>query len=453
MLAATPAIAADVSLEVQLGMSYTDNLFLEEAPDDFEDTVFRGQTTLGVNHESPHWDAGLRYTFDWYRYEDFEADNEYQIYDGFVTGKAFNESLTVRAGVRRSQVLGDPDDVASPDRLALSGNLIDRDQFYVNPQFERDFGRSVSLSTSYRYTDHNYDDPLVQENTDHNASFRLDNYRAGAGPTWALRYEWRRSEYDISPPWEYQDAGIELGSWVSPNMRLFAAGGKESPWDDPFTPSLEDTYWEAGFAYTAADSLDVEFAAGEREFGSNWRGRINYRFRRGSTSFSYVETPWTTGYDRGGSRPVLDPDEIDDFLSRPGSAERYVSERLRWQLRIELRRTTFSLVAFDERRVNRIDGEGSPFDDQEQTGVNAAVSWEAGNRTSINARIGFTDRRTSDTQETELIRAGLGVRYRLGAKSTLSLTYDYAEEQPTGEIFTRDYVANTVSLFFVYSVL
>ena len=37
----------------------------------------------------------------------------------------------------------------------------------------------------------------------------------GQGLTWALRYDWRRSEYEISAPWENQQATAELGFWVN----------------------------------------------------------------------------------------------------------------------------------------------------------------------------------------------------------------------------------------------
>ena len=36
-------------------------------------------------------------------------------------------------------------------------------------------------------------------------------YAAGRGLTWALEYDWRRTEYEISPPWEHQRAWAELG--------------------------------------------------------------------------------------------------------------------------------------------------------------------------------------------------------------------------------------------------
>ena len=258
-------------------------------------------------HESPQLDANAEYAFDWYRYSDLKTTSNYHRGEASLTGRAWEDSLTAELGARRSQVLSDPDDVIPPGRLPLSGNLIDQDEWWFNPRLSRSLGSVVTLDANYRYSKIQFDDSLTQDNTNHTGNFGLENYSAGQGLTWALRYDWRRSEYEISAPWENQQATAELGFWVNAKTRVFGAGGKESSWDNPFDPAMDDSFWEAGFAYSPSEKLSAEFAAGERSFGSSWRGRLDYTFRRGSTSLSYDESPTTTGFDRiGGTRSILE---------------------------------------------------------------------------------------------------------------------------------------------------
>jgi uncharacterized protein (PEP-CTERM system associated) len=328
------------------------------------------------------------------------------------------------------------------------------DELWINPQLNRQLGGAIGLNAGYRYSKLRFDDALTQNNDNHSANFGLDNYRSGSGLTWALRYDWRRTEYEFSAPWEYQQALAELGFWANASTRVFGSGGKESAWDKPLDPAMTDPFWEAGFAYSANENMSAEFAAGERSFGSSWRGMLDYTFRRGSTSLSYNETPTTTGYNRGGgTRSALDPDDLDEFLDQPGNAERYISKRFQWSLDLDFRRTGFQLSVFDEDRTGRTSADGVPGDDQSQTGVMANFSWQAGVRTEFVISGSFIDRETGSGGESRFSGASFNANYSLGTRSSISLGYQRSEDKPRDEVSTsRDYVANVVSLFFTYTM-
>ena len=107
------------------------------------------------------------------------------------------------------------------------------------------------LNADYRYSEIQFDDILVQDNTNQSGNFSLENYAAGQGLTWALRYDWRRTEYEVS-----RAMGISTGDGRARFLgkhktRVFGAGGKESAWDNPFDPAMVDPFWEAGFALLA----------------------------------------------------------------------------------------------------------------------------------------------------------------------------------------------------------
>lgn len=444
-------VAAEVGGGVRVGVSYTDNVSLATT-DEVDDVVYRASTNLRIDHESPNLDANLNYAFNWYKYSDLDSTSKYHRGEASVTAKAWQESFLTTFGVSRRQTIADPDDVLPSGRLPRSGNLVDQDEWWVNPRLTRVMGNSVTLSANYRFSDIDFDREQTQGNQNQSAVLTADNYRAAQGLTWRLNYNWRRTEYDDSDPWEFQQASAELGYWISSGTRIFGSGGKETAWDDPLDPSMEDSFWEAGFAHAAGDKLSAEFAAGERSFGSSWRGQLDYSFRRGTTSISYSETPTTTGYNRGASRQrVDDPDEFDDFLDQPGSDERYLAERLQWSLNLAFRRSNFRLLAFDEDRTGRVTAGGTLLDDQSQTGVRAGVNRQLGVRTEISFSGAIIDRDTGNDQKSKYIDARLDVTYRLGSRSDVSFGYTYAEEDPRGqESASNDYFENVYSLSFAY---
>ncbi len=449
-----PVVGAEFGGGATVGVSWTDNVLLTTSPTEMDDIVYQVSPWIEMSHNSPGVDARLNYRYDWYRYSDLKADQSYHSGRAQVTGKAWQDELQVELGAARNQVLRDPDDKIPVGRLPFSGNLTDRDEYWVNPRLARNVGTAATLSMSYRYSRGQYKDSDVQDDTNQLARFNFNNYRYGRGLTWALRYDWRRTEYEVSAPWEHQQATAELGYWATSNTRVFAAGGKESAWDDPFDPSMVDTFWEAGFSHSAGEDLTAEFAAGERSFGSSWRGKLDYAFRRGSTSLSYAETPTTTGYDRSNRLPDFDAsDGLDDFLNRPGGAERYLSQTLRWTLNLDFRRTGFGLSVFDEDRTGRVRPDGTPLGDESQVGARANLSWQAGARTKVVASGSIIDRDSDIVSRSRVIGAGLSANYEIGARSNLELSYSYAEQQPRDASSTsRDYVSNVVSLLFTITM-
>jgi len=454
-LASPVSESAEIDGGIRVGASHTDNVFLATTPDEIDDIVFQASPFFSLLHESPQFDANVVYTFDWFRYSDLKSTSNFHRGEASLTGKAWDDSLTAQLGVERSQTLNDPDDVIPAGRLPLSENLVDLDEWWFNPMLVRQLGSAITLGANYQYSRNQYDTSRIQDNINQIGGLSLENYSAGQGLTWALRYDWRRTEYELSTPWEYQQATAEVGVWANSKTRVFGAGGVESAWDDPFNSALEDEFWEAGFAYSPSDRLSAEFAAGERSFGSSWRGRLDYTFKRGNLAVSYNQLPTSTGFNNlgRGTGFVFDPEDFDDFLSRPGNAQRYLSERFELNLNLNFRRSGLQLAVFDEDRSDVVDANGMLLEDQSQTGVRAEFSWRVGVRTEVIATGSLIERESRVGSESQVTGAGLAAKYRLGSNSDLSLGYNYTEQQPQGQASVgRDYVANVVSLFFTYTM-
>jgi hypothetical protein len=450
------AVAAEKEFEasLRLGAAKLDNVFLVPPGNEVDDLAYVVSPMIGFDYESTRWDANLEYTYAWFQYSDLDIDSSYSNYLGSVTGKALDEALQLEVGAERRQVLRDPGDVIPPNQLPLSGNLSDQDVYFANPRFLKTFRVATTLKLDYRYEEITYDDPTTQGNSNQDALFSLDNYAKGQGLTWALRYLWQQTEYELAVPWEYQRASAELGFWANSHVRLFVNAGKESPWDDPVDSSLTDPFWEAGFAYSVKDRLRAEFAVGEREFGSSWRGEIDYTFKRGNTVFSYAETPTTVGL-RGRRQAILqvDPGEIDDdFLSQPGSAERYLSKHLQWLLNLDTRHTLLTLRVFDEERSDRTQPDGTPLEDLQQRGASFDFSMQLGIRTEIAVHGQFINRQNEFGDENEFLSVSGHLGYKLTRRVELTAAYTYSEQTPVSGSTFREYVANVVGLYVTLSL-
>lgn len=457
----TSVTAAAQGLEItgtiRAGIAKTDNIFLLPPPDEIEETTYVISPTLNLDYSNQRVELLVRYQYDWFKYSDLDATNEFHRYDARLNSTLVEDALFLDLGASRSQSVVDPDAVIPPGGLPISNNLADRDEYFANPRLEKTFGQTVSVLLDYRYTDIRYQgrDSVnanqIQDNTNQRADFRLENYERGQGLTWALAYEWREVEYDLSLPWEYRRASAELGFWAGGNARLFASGGKESAWDDPVDRSLQDEFWEAGFAYQNGDRASAEFAAGERSFGSSWRGRLDWNFRRGNLQLSYAETPTTSGFNSFARGNLIDPQEPNDYLAFPGRAERFISKRGQVSLSREFRRTSFTLGAFDETRTGRFTDDGTQLEDESQRGVSAAVEWRPGSRTEITASGSISNRENESGDSVDFIRGNLAASYRVGNSVGFTLAYQYAKQEPEEGSIGNDYVSNIVSFYVTYS--
>ena len=449
-----PVPAAEFEPAVTLGITHTDNIFLQPS-DGQDETVFRIEPGFSLAHESDRLDVDADYLLQAFYYEKLEEDEVFHQYNASLRAAAVPDVLFFSLGGSRTQSIVDPGLVIPQSNLPITGNRIDRDTYFVGSEFLYPVSRTIALQGSYRYDWVQFGDPagsnspmpFALDSDDQSASVSIDNYRNGNGLTWAARYSWQRSEYDETfPPFEYQIASAELGFWVSGTTRVFASGGKESAWDDPLNPTLEDTLWEVGLAYEAGERLSFEFAAGERSFGESFRGNLQFNFRRGSTSLSYLQSPTTDNRNPFLFGGLASPDEVGNLLSVPGSARRFIQERFNWTLNVDLQRTDITVSLFDERRTDLTTADGVSLLDQSQRGLSASVRYRLGAKTT--ARIGgsLAEREFGGSGPNDLLRGTIGVDYQLGSRTDLSLRYDYADEDGDTGGFALNYTANTVSL-------
>ena len=146
------------------------------------------------------------------------------------------------------------------------------------------------------------------------------------------------------------------------------------------------------------------------------------------------------------------PSDFDDFLGRPGSAERYLSKRLEWLLNLDIRRTEFNLRVFGEERSGRTQADGTPLEDLWQRGVSVDFSMQPGPRTEFTLSGRFVNRENEFDDETDFLNLEARLEYELTRRLELTGAYSYSEQKPVAGSAFREYVANVVGLYVTLSL-
>lgn len=444
--------AVEFEPAVSVGVAQTDNLTLV-AQDPERETVYQLLPSFTLEQDSPRMTTDMSYSADAFYYKDRSDSDVFHILSAASQLALDKDNFFLDLGATRDQSIRDPESPIARSNLPITTNRLDRDDFYVGTSFDYAFGNSTSLGGIYRNTRSRYHESetesasvAVDEFDSENFDLAVDNYRKERGFAWAVGYREESTDYEGFLPWEYRQASVEIGAWVRQGLRLFAAGGSESAWDQPMDPSLSDDFWEVGFA-TRGQSLAVELAAGERSFGSSQRVTLDYTFGRGMTRVSYTEQPATEGRDPYGGLVATDSpsDALEDLLARPGAAQLFLLSRFDWNLTFDLRSTQLSLAVFDETRKDRMDFQGTPLEDEAQKGGSLSFDWDLGAKTALVVR---ADKwwRQFGTDEQELKSLSIGGEYRLGARTDLSLYLTRTEEDSLNDAIGQEYEADLISL-------
>lgn len=445
--------AVEVQPQVSLGVSRTDNVSLAPQGQKQSDTIWSLTPSIALRQSSGRFQSSLDYQLQGYYYREHSDSEVFHRLDAQTRVALDEQNFFLDAGAAREQVVRDPSAPVPFGNIALSGNRTDRDDYYLGPSFQYPVGANMTVGGSYRRSWVRYDDvassgPDLLYAQDYKRSLTqlsLDNHRQERGFAWAVRYSTQETDYEIVLPWEFRQASVELGVLTGDGFRFFATGGKESAWDQPFDPSLEDEFWEAGIAKQAGQRLSVELAAGDRTFGSSRRASLNLGLRRGRMTLSYDENPTTEGRDpyEGGLYGL----EPDDLLSRPGLLERYIANRLRWNLSLELRRSTLSLSLYDESREERYSLTGVRLPDETQTGADVSLSFRPGARTQMGVGVRRGDREFEANDRRVYSSASFNMSYDLGARTYLELRIERSKDEPRGNTAPAGYRANLFSLY------
>lgn len=437
---------------IVVGVARTDNLELSPAGSEVAETVYEFLPSLSLTQESTRLSSDVQYEFQAFRYADRDDSEVFHSLDAQVRAALDPENFFLEMGAQRSQTVRDPLAPIPRSNLPISGNRIDEDRLYFGPAFQYPIGENAVAAASLRRARVEYPadaSDTVATIADYDediADVSFDNYERERGFTWALQYFGNRAEYDgYDVPYDYRRASVELGAAFGQGYRVFTAGGKESAWDNPLDPSLEDDYWEVGFVKEGAEGFSAEIAIGERSYGSSGRASIDFGSEGSRMSLMYAEEPSSRDRTPYGV-PINDNDMAppDDLLTNIYNPERYISNRFAWTWSLDLRRTNLAFGVFAEVREQRMTLDGTPLEDEEQRGSSVSVSWQLGPRTELQVS-GVVSRREYESDDAQDLRAAeVSLNRQLGSRTALIFEYSRSQEEFPGASFA-DYTAHLFS--------
>ena len=434
----------DFGANVDLGVIYTDNIFLDVEGEEQSDTVYTIRPELFLTTDGDRIKADIRYRPEAYFYRtNSDANGVFHVVDAIMTSALVRDRLFLDLSGANYQSIISPVGHFPTSNVPISTNRVDTRIFEVRPYWQQRVG-SADLHAELSYTDTKYDDEAFQSNNVGNGTFRLNNFRRQQGFAWGVSYDHTRSDYEFSSPWEYQRASANLGYWVTGTTRLFVEGGAETDPDNLLEPNMDETFWEAGFQFTPNQRFNTEAAIGERYYGTSLRVSADYTMRRGSMSFDYNETPSTDAQLPTGRRPIEDTDDLDGALDEPGRSDRFLRRRLDWSMNLELAKSDLTFHVFAEKREDRITSEGEPLEDEQYAGFAVRWSWDIGVNTTFGAGGDYTKRDTIRLTD-ELRRLKLDLVYNLTQR--LNIRAEFLRSIQDGrDDTTFDYVENQVRL-------
>ena len=435
------AAPAEYGVIIDLGVVRTDNILLASNSLEESETVYIITPEFFVTKDSERLNANLRYRPEAYFYSNLDdADNVFHSLDASLTAALAKDKLFLSLSAVNYQSIVTPDGQFPTSNLPITGNRIDSRTFEVRSYWQQRLGQA-DLLAEVGYRDAEYNGDSFQSHNERYGLLQLNNIESQQGLAWGLDYQYRRMEYEISIPWEFQRAAANLGIWVNSGMRIFVIGGAETSFDDIFTPNMDEDFWEAGFQYKPNQRMNLELAAGERSYGTSFRGNFSYTLRRGDISITYTEGPSTRGELAFERRSITNTDNLDNILDQPGQSDRFVRRRGEFRTRIELSKSELSLRIFAEKRDNRTTADGVALEDEEYSGVALRWSWNVGTKTTFGLGADIGERDQSGRRD-ELLRANIDLAYdfseRLSVRlegihssqdATASNTYDYDENQ------------------------
>ena len=445
----TPLTAAaaqwDYGVIVDLGVTHTDNIFLENDGLEQSETAYLIAPEFFLTTDSDRLVANLRYRPEAIFYSEFsDSDEAFHALDASLTGALIRDRLFVYLSAINYQSIITPELQIPTGNLPITGNRIDSQIFEARPYWQQRLGQA-DLLLEAAYIDTQYDSELLQSNVLRSGRMQLDNIERQEGLAWGLGYEYYRLEYEVSAPWEFQRAALNLGFWINGSVRIFADGGVETPYYNILNGDMDSNFWEAGFQYRPNQRLNFEFAMGDRSYGTSYRGTFSYTLRRGEISLTYVEGPMTLASVALNPRPITETDTATNFLDQPGASDRFVNRRADLNISIDLSKSELTLNLFATSRDLRTTADGDALDDQEFLGAALRWSWNIGTKTTFGVGAEINEREQSD-RTTRLRRLLVYLTYNFSERLSVSLEANNSKQEDQGTSLF-EYEENQLRLF------
>ena len=179
----------------------------------------------------------------------------------------------------------------------------------------------------------------------------------------------------------------------------------------------------------------MEFAAGDRSYGTSFRGGLEYTHRRGEISLTYDEGPATRSELVFSRQPIIDTGGFGSVIEVDGLADRFVLKRGSLVVTAGTAKTETALRIFSEDRENVTSTTGVSLETESLLSAELTWAWRFGRKTTLTLGAGFAERealRSIDNvipvfYDDEIRSALAGIAYEFGTRFSLTGEYRWRE--------------------------
>ena len=363
---ATPVAAEiDFSPSIRVGATWTDNIELAPSSQS-EQTEYVAEVVPGfvLTQEGQRLKSQVRYTLRNFFYDkDSDRDTSFHEADASLNAEVVRSWFFIEAAGGYTQQIIDPTRPTNNNFLFDVGNLTDALSGSVTPRLRHEFDFTI-LDASYQrgFLDYKQSGDVTSLTSDadtREARVSLITPEDGRFISWGAEYSKQETEFDNNAQrFEFEQANAEIGFAITDGLRLIGRGGKETDARRNSTKGgLDETSWEAGFAYSPDPGTKLEAFYGKRFFGTSYRASATRTAQFLTLSATYDEGPVTQAQQLlasagAGSAPVAPIAPLDPGTNPIGTltSDVYIAKDFQGTIGLVGRLTKVNISGLNQRR-------------------------------------------------------------------------------------------------------
>ncbi len=430
---------------VTVGETWTDNVTLAGSGLEESEWITELKPGFSLATAGPRTTLQLDYDLQalWFA-DNSDFNDVYHNAVGTANFTLLPQTLYLDAFTRYDQQNIDPRGSIARSNVFETGNRTDSLVYGVSPYHVGRWGawgeslvRLQYQAVTYLNTDEGIG--TLQDSDTQSISAQLGSPQERRGFSWRAYGSSAKTEFDVSPEYEYAQVGLDLGMPVGLRTRATASGGRESDIAvDTSAGGLDATFWYVGFEWEPSDLQSLSAQVGERFYGTAWEVHWIRRGSRGQLSLDYTEDPTTSSGVLGGDgmfQPGLTPGGTPALDTRV-----FLRKRASGRASYEFVRSRLEAIIHAEKRIYQ-DAESG---DERSSGARLNYDWDLAARTTLGASVDFERTSYEVTGDNEYLQFSVNVNRQL--TRTLSGELRLGNLRRDQDVGT-DYTANWISVY------
>ncbi len=434
----------DIELDpsIRVGMGYSDNIDLDHTNE--KESVFGVVAPrIRFSKDGARVKSYLDYTLTGLLYasESDLNDLQHRLYANALS-EIVENSIFLDLNATVTQELLNNNRNASSDGISGSENLTETYTYKIAPSWIKSWGNLVDSELKYNYNDLSFKNSSRSDSVGQKATLSLASGKAFNQYFWNFDYVYEDVDYDTSRDSNGEAYKILLGYHYSRKLDFTYTTGYEDYSDGRSDRDDNGTGWRVGVVWNPRSRTSLTAEVGHRFFGTTYLLDFRHQGRRLIWHFKYDDTitDSRTEIISNGEGAVTNPDGTVTPLSNFNSLY-YLSRRFVGDVSYQLKKSTFTLGAYQDRRYYS----DSDRKDEEDIGINLGWGLKLARRTNMHTGISVSkldNKLTRNTQRRTSLNLTLSHQLTQDMSGDLRLSY----RDNSADIIRDEYTENAISV-------